>query len=224
MSPQLPYFPITFLALIPAFFALRHALSHVDRPLKLPKSSERVLILGASSGLGRSVALQYAQRGARGIMVVGRRGDQIDQVVEECQKIAGNSKTNVIGFAGDFSSIDDMIRIRELLKSGSFVCALARVYLQRLKRANSEWGGVDTVIVAAGVSALMPLMVVAGLEEDATAAHDAKKDGIQHAVDAAGAALKANYYGPLVSAISLVRFRYDLPHHLISRHSKDSPA
>jgi len=185
MSIPLPPFPaVLSLALIPAFFALHRAFSRIHRTTKLPTSSERVLILGASSGIGRSIAHQYAERGARGIMVVGRRADQINEVVEECREIAKNGKSDVLGVPGDFSNVDDMIRIRERLKS--------------------EWGGVDTLIVAAGVSALKPLMAVAGLEEDTHAVEDASRDGMQHAVDIASAALKANYFGPLVSAISLI--------------------
>lgn len=71
----------------------------------------------------------------------------------------------------------------------------------------AEWGGVDTVIIAAGVSALQPLMAVAGLEGQGgtLVPCEASRDGIQRAVDVTAAATRGNYVGPLISAIALVR-------------------
>jgi len=68
---------------------------------------------------------------------------------------------------------------------------------------------VDTVIVAAGVSALQPLMALAGVEATATSFNppEASKAGIQNAVDVTAAALRGNYIGPLVAAITFVRNR-----------------
>ena len=64
----------------------------------------------------------------------------------------------------------------------------------------------DTVIVTAGVSALQPLLAVAGVETDGptfTPAH-ASRGGIQGALVATAAVTKGNYVGPLVAAITLV--------------------
>ena len=71
-----------------------------------------------------------------------------------------------------------------------------------------EWKGVDTVIVAAGVSALQPLMAVAGVQAVGSKfmPAQASKEGIQEAVDITTAATKGNYVGPLVSAITFVRY------------------
>jgi hypothetical protein len=70
-----------------------------------------------------------------------------------------------------------------------------------------EWGGVDTLIVAAGVSALQPLMAVAGVEDCQKGREwaQATRDGIQHAVDVANLATRGNYIGPLVAAVTFVR-------------------
>lgn len=75
-----------------------------------------------------------------------------------------------------------------------------------------EWHGVDTIIVAAGVSALQPLMAVAGIEARGTTftSTQASKEGIQKALDAATAATEGNYLGPLVAATTLVRLAFPL--------------
>ncbi|KAG6825403.1 hypothetical protein H0H92_003816 [Tricholoma furcatifolium] len=71
-----------------------------------------------------------------------------------------------------------------------------------------EWQGVDTIIVAAGVSALQPLMAVAGVEADAGGASftpsQASEESLQRAVDISGAAARGNYTGPLVTAITFI--------------------
>lgn len=65
------------------------------------------------------------------------------------------------------------------------------------------WNGLDTLAVVAGVSALQPLMVLAGVNDAASSASAA---GIQHTVDVAAAATAGNYTGPMVAAVTFVRF------------------
>lgn len=43
-----------------------------------------VLITGASSGLGRQLALKYAAKGAQ-LMLTGRNIEALKEVVEECK-------------------------------------------------------------------------------------------------------------------------------------------
>jgi hypothetical protein len=75
-----------------------------------------------------------------------------------------------------------------------------------LKR-QAEWDGVDTLIIAAGVSALQPLMTVAGVttSNDGRSPPHATADGINHAVGVAKAALDGNFFGPYIAAITFVR-------------------
>jgi hypothetical protein len=69
----------------------------------------------------------------------------------------------------------------------------------------SEWKGFDTLVVAAGVSALQPLMAIAGVDTDSDHTQ-ATKEGIQHVADVAAAATRGNYVGPLISAVTFVSF------------------
>lgn len=142
------------------------------RRRKLAASAERVLVLGASSGVGHAVARQYARRGAR-VCVVARRLDKINALAAECGD-------GCIGVAADMSVVGDMVRVRE---------TIAR-----------EWGGLDTIHVCAGVSALQPVMALTGVEGK----EDAGEKGIQNAVDVAGRAVQGNLYGPMVAALTFV--------------------
>ncbi|KAJ7447569.1 hypothetical protein B0H11DRAFT_365760 [Mycena galericulata] len=159
------------LALVPILTFLHRG---SKRSSRLPRKNERVLILGASSGIGRSLALEYAKLGAKGVCVVGRRADKISEVVAECNAIKG-SNTEVLGIAGDFAEAGDMVNLRT--------------------QVESQWGGIDTMIVAAGVSALRPLLEIAGAGD---------KEGIQHVVDIAALATRGNYVGPLVAAVTFI--------------------
>ena len=91
-----------------------------QRHSKVSKLEERVLVLGASSGIGRSIARQYAERGAR-VCVVGRREALVNEVVVECQNGRGgddddvSSNDDVFGVAADFANVDDMIRTRDII-------------------------------------------------------------------------------------------------------------
>ena len=83
------------------------------------KVGERVLVLGASSGIGQSIAKQYAQRGAR-VCIVGRREARVKEVQAECRDARSLSgfdvaENDILSVAADFTSIDDMVRVRDLL-------------------------------------------------------------------------------------------------------------
>jgi len=151
---------------------------------------ERVLVLGASSGIGKSIARQYAKRGAR-VCIVGRREAHVNQVQAECRDARSLSgfevaENDIFSVSADFTSIDDMVKVRDLL--------------------DQKWQGMDTLIVAAGVSALQPLLAIAGVETEGakTALSLTTKEGIQRAVDSSSAAMRGNYTGPLIAALTFI--------------------
>ncbi|THH26737.1 hypothetical protein EUX98_g7452 [Antrodiella citrinella] len=151
----------------------------------IPRNQERVLVLGASSGIGRSIALQYAASGAK-VCIVGRRQSELEKVKSECvqsrKTVADN--TTFASIAADFTNPEDMVRVRTEIET--------------------TWGGIDTVIVCAGVSAIQPLLANAGLENASSAKSTAQAsaEDMQKAVDLVNAAAKGNFTGPLVAALA----------------------
>ncbi|KAJ8473723.1 hypothetical protein ONZ45_g16193 [Pleurotus djamor] len=154
-------------------------LNSPSRPKTLPKTDERVVILGASSGIGKAIAEEYVRRGAR-VCIVGRRADQLKEVDEALRAGSGRNRA-VLSQCADFTSPEELVRVRQLVQN--------------------EWGGFDTLIVAAGVSALQPLMTLAGVKDRTT---DATAEGIAQTVEIAGKAISGNYYGPMASAIAFI--------------------
>lgn len=113
---------IPLLLAVPAVFAF-HSFRNPSRLSKIPKSKERVLILGATSGIGRKIASEYAARGAR-VCVVGRRQVLLDEVVLECQEHAskiGGERTSCFGVRADFANVDDMVRLRVAVEEGGLI-------------------------------------------------------------------------------------------------------
>ncbi|QRW27235.1 short chain dehydrogenase [Rhizoctonia solani] len=153
-------------------------LSSSKRSASIRPSEERVLIIGASSGVGRATAVAYAKRGAR-VAITARRSAVLEQVKQECIDALNESghpsrKDAILAVTADFSDERDMEGVRT---------AIQRV-----------WNGLDTVVVAAGVSALQPVMNLVN------------QGGVGRAVTVAVKAIEGNYVGPLVSATTMIPF------------------
>ncbi|KAJ3727261.1 NAD-P-binding protein [Lentinula guzmanii] len=176
----MPFSTWTLLLVLSAVFALRKLARTQFRASIIRHAEEKVLILGASSGIGREIAHQYAARGAK-VCVVGRRIDKVTAVVDEC-KARSLTADGSLGIPADITIVEDMVRVRTVLEK--------------------KWAGIDTVIVAAGVSATGPLLEVAGVSTQQNA--NASEEGIQFAVNAAKVAMRNNYLGPMIAAISFI--------------------
>ncbi|KAI0711931.1 NAD-P-binding protein [Cerioporus squamosus] len=183
------------LTLVALYVARRLWRSRLRRSRTLPRIQERVLVVGASSGIGRAIAHEYAAAGAR-VCLVGRRENELNVVAEECANRlpegaaswSSDKSDRLLALPGDFSNAEDMLAVRDNLEQ--------------------KWGGLDTLIVCAGVSALRPLLEVAGLERVGGAFVPPKVDsqGLHRTIGAATAAIQGNYIGPLVCAVTFIPF------------------
>ena len=111
------------LASIPLLALLLLSRRRPQRQKIIPPSEERVLVLGASSGVGREIALRYAERGAYVFLVA--RSEEVERATEEALSIHpfGNSGSRVISEVADFSSPNDLLRVRERIDKGAVSCS-----------------------------------------------------------------------------------------------------
>ncbi|KAI5986407.1 hypothetical protein EDD15DRAFT_2122753, partial [Pisolithus albus] len=81
---------------------------------------ERVLVLGATSGVGCAIAQQYASRGAY-VCVVGRREEKLNDVVQECVELAARNgfEDRMLRVKADVSNVNEMVKVRETLEKGA---------------------------------------------------------------------------------------------------------
>jgi NAD(P)-dependent dehydrogenase (short-subunit alcohol dehydrogenase family) len=173
------------------------------RPEVIPPGTERVLILGASAGIGRTLAHRYAERGAK-VCVVARKSAELEVVRSECE-VRARAPDSALNICADITRAEDLVTIREAISESAFSAPnTSPQYLTRFY-AYAEWHGLDTLIVAAGVSALRPVLEIAGVEGPSITQPDL--DGIRRVEDVALAAIKGNYLGPLLSVVTMVGLR-----------------
>src|SRR5215212_9666818 len=55
-----------------------------------------LLITGASQGLGRQLAIEFAREGAAAVAIVARRGDALEEVRERVQEVAPRARLLLI--------------------------------------------------------------------------------------------------------------------------------
>ncbi|KAL7421098.1 hypothetical protein Q5752_003982 [Cryptotrichosporon argae] len=129
------------LLLLPALALLRRP-APPSRETLLPPADERVLLLGASSGIGRDLAHAYARRGAR-VCLVARRADALEEVRNELVAL-GLRADRVLVVPADVTSTADLLDVRA--------------------RVAAAWGGFDTLHILAGVPSTSTLMQIAGVD------------------------------------------------------------
>ncbi|KAK9692549.1 hypothetical protein K7432_014283 [Basidiobolus ranarum] len=109
---------------------------------RLPPTEERVVIIGASSGLGKVLALKYAQRGAK-LIICARREAQLIEVRDECLSLGATSTVEYV--VADITQEKDLEKVKN-------------VSLEKM-------GGVDTLILCSGVISVLPFVELIGYNE-----------------------------------------------------------
>ncbi|TML82190.1 MAG: SDR family oxidoreductase [Actinobacteria bacterium] len=98
-----------------------------ERSLTKSVDGKRILVTGASSGIGRELALKLGEAGAE-VILVSRTREKLEEVAEEMEKLGGKPHVH----PADLSDIDDIERLaNEMI---------------------DEYGGVDVLVNNAGRS------------------------------------------------------------------------
>lgn len=118
----MPHLPLWILPLtIPILYLLKSN-PLPSRETVIPPDEERVLLLGASSGVGKDLALAYARRGAK-IILLARRAEVLEEVRRECEEVSAKAgkKAEVLVFPGDLTKVADLVSAREMVVKGKYV-------------------------------------------------------------------------------------------------------
>lgn len=75
--------------------------------------SKNILLTGASSGLGYAFALQLAKCGANTLLITARKEKELEQVAEECRKVASVSDLEVKSLLADLSDKNSVAKLAE---------------------------------------------------------------------------------------------------------------
>ncbi|BEI93041.1 uncharacterized protein CcaverHIS019_0506690 [Cutaneotrichosporon cavernicola] len=133
---------VYFLLALPILALLLRARHGPSREKVIKPTEERVVLLGASSGVGKDLALAYARRGAK-IVLVARRAAALEAVKEECVAL-GVAADRVLVVPADIRSPPDLLAVRDVVVN--------------------SWGGLDTLHILAGVPSTRTLLQIAGVD------------------------------------------------------------
>lgn len=97
-------------------------------------NGKRILITGASSGIGREAALQLAACGAH-VILLARREDELEAVVSEVQSRGGSAEAHVVDL-NDFDAIDTLAE--QLLAGGQRIDVLVNNAGRSIRRPITE--------------------------------------------------------------------------------------
>jgi NADP-dependent 3-hydroxy acid dehydrogenase YdfG len=157
-------------------------------------SDARVLVTGASSGIGAAAARAFAEAGAR-LHLVARRADLLAEVAEQCRQLgapeAHAHALDVRDRAGVFALAEDL----------------------------EARGGCDVAIANAGVMQLGPLLDMPF--EDIARQIDVNLYGVVHVLQAFGRPMRARGAGVLMPVSSVVAVQ-TLPHYAAYCASKST--
>ena len=151
----------------------------------MPQQPTRILITGATSGIGRELALQYAAQGVT-LGLVGRRQELLDEVAEACRARGAQAHTYT-------QDVRDAQAMRGMIDD----------FLERA-------GGADLVIANAG--AACPDRVSTGDPAPLTTLFDINVNGVLNTIVPFVPAMRAQGGGHLVAIASVAGVR-PLPGH-----------
>ncbi len=136
----------------------------------------RVLLTGASSGIGAAAALAFARAGAR-LHLVARRRDRLAAVTDACRALGAEAHAHVLD-------------VRD------------RPALFALADALEPTGGVDVAIANAGVMSLGPLLDLTW--DELSPQLDVNLNGLIHTLQAFGRGMRARGRGVLMPVSSVL--------------------
>lgn len=164
---------------------------------------ERVLILGASNerSVGEALALQYARRGCRDLILVGRNQVNLEAVKKRCIEQAVKQEEYDMSdeAPGDQAKNKHEARIHCIAAD----CSQAEDVDRLRKQISAKFKGIDTLHICFGVSALLPLLGVAGVDPVRPSGKDsskvyADKSGLEAVQKAVSSAANVNLSGTAV--------------------------
>ena len=150
------------LALALAYLAWRRLQRRTQRTHAIPPAHERVAILGASTddGLGAAFLQQYLERGARAIVIVGRRRAALEDVREKVLARAQSRHPDAVVhvFAADCTKTHDVAALRDFVQT--------------------QLGGLDTLQIVFGVTSILPILGLANVDPLGVNARETERPGV----------------------------------------------
>jgi NAD(P)-dependent dehydrogenase (short-subunit alcohol dehydrogenase family) len=145
----------------------------------LSLEGKRALVFGGTSGLGKSIALGFAEAGAD-VVPAGRRAEEVHKTAQEIRAFG----KNVLELRADVTRREDIQRV--------------------IERVKAEWGRIDILVNSAGMAKRVPSLELE--DEDWNRIMDINLRGTWHTCQMVGGVMKEQKYGRIINIVSIAAF------------------
>ena len=145
----------------------------------LSLDGKRALVFGGTSGLGKSIAMGFAEAGAD-VVPVSRHAEEVRKTAEEIRKLGKNA----LELNADITQRAEIQRV--------------------IERIMAEWGRIDILVNSAGTAKRVPSLELE--DEDWDRIMDINLRGTWSACQMVGGVMKDQRYGRIINIVSIVAF------------------
>jgi NAD(P)-dependent dehydrogenase (short-subunit alcohol dehydrogenase family) len=145
----------------------------------LSLEGKRALVFGGTSGLGKSIAMGFAEAGAD-VVPVGRRAEEVRRTAEEIRKLGKNA----LELKADITRRVDVGGVIEHIMA--------------------EWGRIDILVNSAGTAKRVPSLELD--DQDWDRIMDINLRGTWHTCQMVGGVMKEQRCGRIINIVSIVAF------------------
>jgi NAD(P)-dependent dehydrogenase (short-subunit alcohol dehydrogenase family) len=145
----------------------------------LSLEGKRALVFGGTSGLGKSIAMGFAEAGAD-VVPVGRRAEEVRRTAEEIRKLGKNA----LELKADITRRVDVGGVIEHIMA--------------------EWGRIDILVNSAGTAKRVPSLELD--DQDWDRIMDINLRGTWHTCQMVGRVMKEQRCGRIINIVSIVAF------------------
>jgi NAD(P)-dependent dehydrogenase (short-subunit alcohol dehydrogenase family) len=145
----------------------------------LSLEGKRALVFGGTSGLGKSIALGFAEAGAD-VVPIGRRAEEVRRTSEDIRALGKQA----LELAADITRREDIQRV--------------------IERVKAEWGRIDILVNSAGMAKRVPSLQLE--DEDWDRIMDLNLRGTWQTCQMVGGVMKEQRYGRIINMVSIAAF------------------
>jgi NAD(P)-dependent dehydrogenase (short-subunit alcohol dehydrogenase family) len=145
----------------------------------LSLEGKRALVFGGTSGLGKSIAVGFAEAGAD-VCPVGRRTEEVRRTAEEIRVLGSKA----LEFPADITRRAEVEQVVE--------------------RVKAEWDRLDILVNSAGIAKRIPSLELK--DEDWDRVMEINLRGTWYACQTVGRLMKEQRYGRIINIVSIVAF------------------
>ncbi|KAJ1919824.1 hypothetical protein H4219_001733 [Mycoemilia scoparia] len=174
-------------------FAYTNSKNGIPKPQK--QNLLNVVVVGASSGIGKEIAIQLAKSKANKLILVARREEQLREVQSTCYKSRQDCSNNSDGGLGDLLV---KVIVADVNKSDDreALCSQALSFFDSDSATESS-GGIDLLVLCAGAITVKPVLELLSVDTTIDSGLGDSKKGLSRFSETLGSTFSVNFFAPV---------------------------